>query len=241
MIDDPEPSVNPRRIWPWFVLAGVVFAAALAFFWVSVEVQRVKRIERFDYRPPAKSAAAPGLLTNPAPAAPAAITNASVPVVSTNALIVGFLDALTGGDAVAGRIIFFNKPEASCGKCHRVGAEGGDNGPALDGIASKQSREFILESMVAPNAAVTKGFETVVVRLKNGSGLAGVLRLETETNLVIHTPDEGSITIQKSEVVERFVGASPMPADFSTLISRQEMRDLVAFLGSLTTNAPTGR
>jgi putative heme-binding domain-containing protein len=230
MSDAPEPSANPRRIWPWFVLAGVVLAAVLAFLWVSAEVRRLKSIERFDYRLPAKA---------PPPIVPSS-TNPPVPA-STNALIAGFVDALTGGDSVAGRNIFFNKPEASCGKCHRVGNEGGDNGPALDGIGSRQTREFILESMVAPNATVTKGFETVVVRLKNGSGLSGVLRKETETNLVLHTPDDGPVTVNKSDVTERFVGVSPMPADFPTLISKQAMRDLMAFLVSLTTNAPAGR
>ena len=238
MSNELEPVANTRRIWPWFVLAGVVLAAVLAVLWVSAEVRRVRSIERFDYRLPAKPVPAPSPLTNPVPVL---ITNVVVPAVSTNTLIAGFLDALTGGDAAAGRKIFFNKPEASCSKCHRVGSEGGDNGPALDGIASKQSRELILESMVAPNAVIAKGFETVIVRLKNGSGLSGVLRQETEINLVIHTPDDGPVTVSKSDVAERFVGISPMPAGFPTLISKQDMRDLMAFLTSLTTNAPAGR
>lgn len=223
MSEPPEP-IQPRPQWPWLLLAGVILAAVLAFVWVSAEVRRVKNMERFDYREP----------KNPASNSPAAIR-------STNSLITGFLDALNGGDPARGRNLFFNKPEASCGKCHRVGNQGGDNGPALDGIGSRATREFILESMVAPNASISKGYESVVVRLRNGSGLAGVLREETEASLVIHTPDDGPITVVKTNVLERSLGISPMPADFPTLISKAELRDLVAFLTSLTNNVSPER
>ena len=58
MSNEPESNTTTRRIWPWFALVGVVFAAVLAFLWVSAEVRRVKSIERFDYRPPATNAPA---------------------------------------------------------------------------------------------------------------------------------------------------------------------------------------
>ena len=226
MTENLEPNPNPRRLWPWFALAGVVFAAVLAFLWVSAEVRRVRSFERFDYGVPKASAA-------PAAPVPAPLT--------TNALLLPYIDALSGGDTNAGRNVFFNKPEASCGKCHRVGGQGGDNGPVLDGIGSRVTREFILESVVAPNATITKGYESVIVRLKNGSGLVGVLREETETNLVVHTPDDGPITVARTNVLERLPGSSPMPPDFPTLISIADLRDLVAFVSSLKTNAPAAR
>lgn len=237
MSNDLEPNPNPRRTWPRFALAAVVIAAVLAFFWVRAEVRRVQGIQRFDFRP-AQPATVPHPSTN---ATPVMLPPHGAATVSTNPLIAGFLETLSGGDAAKGQNIFFNKPEASCGKCHRVGTQGGDNGPALDGIGSRQTPELILESMVAPNAVITKGYETVIVRLKNGSGQSGVLRAETATNLVIHTPDDGPVTVNKVNIAERLAGISPMPADFPTLITRQEMRDLMAFLTSLQTNAPAVR
>jgi len=209
-----ETTTPTRRVWPWLVLAAFLMFVALAIFWVSREVRRVRSIDRFDFRPPDKAAVDP---------------------------LAGFREALTGGDAPAGRKIFFEKPEASCARCHRVDGQGGENGPGLDGLGSRQSRGFILESMVAPNAHITEGYESVGVVLKSGTGLAGVLRGEDATNLVIHTPDEGPVNVPKSEVTRRVAGLSPMPADFATLISKDELRDLVAFLASLTTNAPAAR
>jgi quinoprotein glucose dehydrogenase len=194
-------------------------AAVLAYLWVSAEVRRVRNIERFDFRVPK-----------------AEPTSSTTPPATTNTLIAPFLEALAGGNADAGRNIFFNKPEASCGKCHRAGNQGGDNGPALDGIGSRATREFILESMVAPSATITKGYDSVILRLKNGSGLSGVLREETAEALMVHTPDDGPIPVARTNVLERQPGASPMPPDFPTLISPAELRDLVAFVASLTTN-----
>jgi len=191
------------------LLAAVVAAVVLAILWLSVEVKRVKQFQRFDYRPHN----------------------------TTNDSLASFRDALTGGNPDAGRQVFFNKPEASCGRCHRIGDQGGDNGPALDDIGLRLPREQLLESLVNPNASIAKGYETVIVVLTNGTGLSGVLRSENETVLTLHTPDVGERTVTKAEIVRRAAGVSPMPDNFATLVGREELRDLVAFLATLT-NAP---
>jgi hypothetical protein len=46
MTDNAEPSANPRRIWPWLLLAAAVLAVVLAIVWIRVEVQRVRRFQR---------------------------------------------------------------------------------------------------------------------------------------------------------------------------------------------------
>ena len=203
---------NPKPRWPLFLLGAVVLAIVLAVLWVSVEVRRVRQFQSFDYRPK----------------------------IQTNDPLAGFRVALTGGDAAAGRTVFFNKPEASCGRCHRADGQGGDNGPALDGVGSRLTREQLLESLIHPNTSIAKGFESVVVELTNGRGIAGVLRNETETQLVIHTPDDGEVKVNRSEITRRVAGPSPMPDNFGTLVTTNDLRDLTAFLASLT-NAPASR
>ena len=39
--------------WPWFVLAGLFFALALAVLWMSHEIRRAQRIHDLNYPPPA--------------------------------------------------------------------------------------------------------------------------------------------------------------------------------------------
>jgi len=213
MRDTPDFKSGERRLWPLLLLVAVVFALLLAFVWVRAEVERVKRYRSFNFQAAAQR---------------------------TNDTTAEFRDALTGGDPVAGRKVFYEKPEASCGRCHRVEGQGGENGPALDGIASRETPEFILESLVAPNEHIPEGYASVVVVVKNGSAVSGVLRDETMTNLVIHTPDDGPVAVNKADVQRQVPTLSPMPADFGTLISKSDLRDLMAFLNSLTTNASGG-
>lgn len=51
----PEPKNQRRYIWPWFVLAAVLLAIALAVAWMSKEVERARRIH--DLNSPAAPAA----------------------------------------------------------------------------------------------------------------------------------------------------------------------------------------
>ena len=40
----PEPQDQRRYTWPWFVLAAVLLAIALAVLWMSKEIERARRI-----------------------------------------------------------------------------------------------------------------------------------------------------------------------------------------------------
>jgi putative heme-binding domain-containing protein len=222
---DEKNQANPpqRYRWPWFVLGAFVLAIVLAVFWMSVLVHRVR--EQRDYN------------VYPAPRQPAPQTNSVAPKVSVDPVkeqrMAEFRDTLAGGNAEAGRKVFFESPAASCGKCHKAGGQGGDNGPVLDGIAARQSREFILESILFPNAAINTNFQTIVVQLKDNRGLSGTFGRETETNLVLITPEDGPVSVQKSEIARRWIGASPMPENIWQSLSRQDLRDVIEFVAGL--------
>ena len=66
---------------------------------------------------------------------------------------------VAAGDAKRGEDLFFNSPTAACASCHTVGGKGGVVGPILDGIAVRSSKEYIVESLMEPNAKLAKGFE----------------------------------------------------------------------------------
>jgi len=40
----PDPPNTRRYTWPWFVLAAVLLALALAVLWMSKEIERARRI-----------------------------------------------------------------------------------------------------------------------------------------------------------------------------------------------------
>jgi quinoprotein glucose dehydrogenase len=222
MKEDDANRDKPRYVWPRYILAAVILGIVLFVIWVGVAAKRVHDMRQSN---PWAAPPVPGSET------PAAKTNAS----SANDLLAGFRDALSGGDAAAGRGIFFDRPEANCAKCHKLGGQGGDTGPALDGVDSRRTREEILEAILYPNLHVVTNYETVIVLLKNGTGLSGMLKSEDATNLLVNTPDEGLVTVKKDEIQTRQRGVSPMPEGLGQILPKTDLRDLVEFVAASKT------
>ncbi|HVV01726.1 MAG TPA: HEAT repeat domain-containing protein, partial [Verrucomicrobiae bacterium] len=146
--------------------------------------------------------------------------------------LAAFSEELYGGDAERGRKIFFEQADAQCVRCHKVDNRGGDVGPDLTHIGSQKDRHYLLESVVLPNKQIAPGFESVTVVLKNDEMIAGVLKSETADTLVINSPQNGLVTVKKSQIENRRKGLSPMPEGFGQILSKNALRDLVEFLST---------
>jgi quinoprotein glucose dehydrogenase len=144
-----------------------------------------------------------------------------------------FRVALQGGDAEAGDKIFHERSDASCLRCHTVHGTGGIVGPVLDGIGAKQSRDYLLESLVYPNAKIAPGFESVIVRLKDGKAVTGIVKKETGTQLELIDADARKIEVNKADIQARERGQSAMPEGFGKTLSKRDLRDLVEYLAGL--------
>jgi quinoprotein glucose dehydrogenase len=241
--DSPQP---PRYTWPKYVLGLVILGFTLAIFWMSVLViQTRERRDTVQWPKPAPQTNSPAAQSDASVVhtnSPALETNR--PPAQTNALsataqrMAEFSDTLSGGNAAAGRKVFFESPAASCSKCHKAEGQGGDNGPVLDGIITRHPREFILESILFPNVVINSNYQTVVVVLNNSTAVSGTLKSETESNLVLLTPEDGPVTVQKMDIKQRWIGASPMPEGIWQSLSKQDLRDLIEFVATLK-NPPT--
>ena len=176
----------------------------------------------------------PGLALEVAEAAKAQATNPKERSVIDDLEKKGkYRDCLTGGDAEAGRRIYAHKAEVSCVRCHALKGSGGIVGPALDTLAIKKDRNYLLESIVEPNKAIAQGYETVVISLKNGKTITGVLRSGTGGQMKLVTAEGVELTVPLADIDEHERGPSAMPADIVNKLSRRELRDLVEFLASL--------
>jgi quinoprotein glucose dehydrogenase len=144
-----------------------------------------------------------------------------------------YREALTGGDAEAGRRVFFTKTEAACLRCHKISGQGGDVGPDLAGIGSKQKREYILESIVEPNKQIAQGYESVVLSLTNGTVVSGILKGEDAKEVKVMTADGTVVAVPKARIEERARGRSAMPDDTVQHLTRRELRDVVEYLAGL--------
>ena len=146
-----------------------------------------------------------------------------------------FREALHGGDSENGRRLFLTSAVGQCQRCHKLDGEGGEVGPMLNGIAGKQKRDYLLESIVLPNKQIAQGFESVHLTLVNGKTVDGVLRGEDKEALRLINAEGHLLTIKKADIDERSKGKSAMPEDLAQKLSKSEIRDLVEFLSTLKT------
>lgn len=147
--------------------------------------------------------------------------------------LAAYRECLMGGNSAEGKKIFLERPEASCVRCHKASGEGGEVGPELTGIGTRKDREYLLQSIIMPNAQIAPGFETVIVTLKNGTSYAGLVKSQDADSLELNSPEDGPLKLNQAEITSRAQGLSAMPEGMNQVLSRQDLRNLVEFLSSL--------
>jgi len=142
-------------------------------------------------------------------------------------------DCLEGGNAKHGHEVFAEKAEAACMRCHKFKGEGGDVGPDLAKISRPKDRDYILESIVDPNAKIAPGYDSVVLTLNDGNVLLGVLNAESPDELTITNVVDGKRqTIKTADIKERAHAPSPMPPGLGEVLGKHDLRDVVEFLAT---------
>ncbi len=58
-------------------------------------------------------------------------------------------------------------------------------GPSVNGIAGKQKRDYLLESLVLPSKQIAKGYDSVLLMLTNGKSITGVLKAEDNKSIKV--------------------------------------------------------
>jgi len=149
--------------------------------------------------------------------------------------------ALAGGNPNRGAREFFQNQVLPCARCHKVNGEGGEAGPELSLIGKQKSKEYLLESILKPSAHIAAGFDNVTISLKNGQTETGSLASESPTEIVLKRADNTTTTIDPKQVKERVTAPSSMPEIYAQVLTRAQLRDLVALLSVLTrTDRPDG-
>ena len=117
-----------------------------------------------------------------------------------------------------------------CARCHRVGADGGEAGPELTRIGAQHPPGYLLEAIVKPSAHIAPGFDLVTFTLANGNSESGSVVSESATGIVLKRGDGSQVTLDPKQVKQRVVAPSSMPEIYGQVLSRAQLRDMVAFL-----------
>lgn len=147
-------------------------------------------------------------------------------------ILASYQSSLNGGDVIKGRSIFFQSQTGQCMRCHAYDDMGGNVGPGMNGIGRKLSRQELLESLIDPSKRIAPGYGIVTLDLDNGQRVTGILGEETAQTLLMMQGNKADTLIRKSNVKERKNAPSSMP-DMKAVLSRREIRDLVAYLATL--------
>jgi alcohol dehydrogenase (cytochrome c) len=134
------------------------------------------------------------------------------------------------GDAAQGREIF----ASTCASCHRAEGGGGALGPDLSRIALIRSREALVSAIREPSAAIDPAYRTVTLVAHDGERIEGIAKGEDAFSIQIIDNEnrlQGYLKADLADVVAE--SESLMPAYGQREISKRELDDLLAFLGTL--------
>jgi putative heme-binding domain-containing protein len=148
----------------------------------------------------------------------------------------------SGGDVEAGRRVFFSSNSA-CNSCHVAEGRGGvlgtgfstmPFGPDLSVIGRTANRRQIIESIVAPSMNVAPEMQGWMVRKKSGEVLTGRQIDQEARNIQLILLDGKEHNIPRTEIASwGAMDVSLMPVGLPSGMSKEEFRDLVAYLESL--------
>jgi putative heme-binding domain-containing protein len=142
------------------------------------------------------------------------------------------------GDPVKGKKLFFDSEgKANCGKCHTVKGEGGKVGPQLSFVGTSRTKAFLLESILKPKAVITSGYSSILILTKKGKFITGVKRNEDDSSIDLMDKEGNVLHVPKNEIKKyKTQKISIMPGNFKDILTQDEVRHLLAYLGTLKTS-----
>jgi putative heme-binding domain-containing protein len=146
--------------------------------------------------------------------------------------LAAFRETLQGGNAERGKHVSLEHLAAQCTRCHKIGGEGAEVGPDLTKISKLMNREQLLEALVLPNATIAKGYDIIMITLKDGKTLSGSVEKENAKELHLRAADKTLTTIAIDQITQRTMPMSMMPP-MDALLNKRELRDVIEYLTTL--------
>ncbi|MDF1862974.1 MAG: c-type cytochrome [Verrucomicrobiales bacterium] len=137
------------------------------------------------------------------------------------------------GDAAAGEKVY-QRAELTCVACHRLEGVGGIIGPSLDTVGAGLTPDLLIESVLWPQRQLKEGYFAVSVTTKGGDTWSGYREKEEAGTYFLRDTASGEIrTIPRLEISKLDNIGSLMPPGLTNGLSREELRDLIAYLATL--------
>lgn len=120
----------------------------------------------------------------------------------------------------------------TCFACHQLFDDGMKVGPDLTG-SNRKDVGYLLENIIDPGSLVGLDYQLHTVTRKDGSAVTGMLKKKTEEASIFAMIGGGQVVVRNQEIASHEVStASMMPEGIIANLSEDDVRDLVAYLGS---------
>lgn len=139
------------------------------------------------------------------------------------------------GDPHRGEEVY-RRTRLTCVKCHAIGGAGGVIGPELRSLGATAPIDYVIESLLDPNAKVKEGYNTTLVVTAQGKVISGIKVRETQDDLFLRDAEGRELSIPLDDIDFEEPGQSLMPAGLVDELPEQDLLDLVAFLKALGTS-----
>lgn len=138
------------------------------------------------------------------------------------------------GDAESGRRLFFSAVGPKCAVCHQYDGRGGTVGPDLTNIRDTNSRDRIIASILQPSREIAPHYQSWILVTKDGKTRSGLrLAKAGDDGIEPYVDSAGEQFTLKSEEIDvrEPSPVSNMPDGLEQMLSIEDLRDLVTFLG----------
>ena len=167
---------------------------------------------------------AAGIASNPPPPSQEEIVKLAAEVVAK-------------GDPARGEAVF-RRADIACMKCHAIAKAGGNIGPELSAVGSISPPEYVVASILNPDASIKEAYVTRNIITDSGEVHTGILVDRDELRVRLRDATGKVITIPTVEIEEEVEGKSLMPKGLTTFLTQQEFLDLARFVAELGKPGP---
>lgn len=148
-------------------------------------------------------------------------------------------EAAEKGDPHRGEAVF-RRADLGCLKCHSVVRAGGTVGPELTPIGASSPPEYIINSILDPNAAIKEQYITRNFETSEGKIVTGIVIDRNAERVRVKDANNREILIPVDEIEAEIEGKSLMPVGVTKFLTHEETLDLVRFLSELGKPGPFG-
>ncbi len=130
-------------------------------------------------------------------------------------------------DPWRGRAVFAR----TCAQCHTLFDAGGHVGPDLTG-SNRADVSYVLANVVDPSAVIGKDYLLWVLKTRDKRVISGIIKKDDGNALTVQTESD-LLTIPRNEITfQKQQPISMMPEGLLAGLKKDEVRDLIAYLGS---------